>query len=175
MTVYEFALSFTVGGVDTDPARYLEALAEAGCTDALIGVGRMGMIGLDFSRESHSAEDAIGSAIAAVRRAIPGAVLIEASPDHVGLSELAEILGFSRQYMRTLAYAHYTTFPAAVHQGRPSIWHLATVLAWAESVARRTVDPATAEVARVAMSLNVVISQRGADREEMDRMRALIA
>ena len=175
MTVYEFVLRFAVGGADTDPAQFFEALAEAGCTDALVGVGRMGVIGLDFARASQSAEEALGSAIASVKRAIPGSVLIEASPDLVGLTELAEILGFSRQYMRTLASTHHTTFPAPVHQGRPSLWHLATVLEWVESVACRAVDPMMAEVARVTMSLNAAVGERSADDDAIIRSRALIA
>jgi hypothetical protein len=78
---YEFELTFSLPDADADPASFLDALFEAGCDDATVGVGRRGAIGLDFTREAASARDAFSSAIEDVKRAIPGAVLVEAKPD----------------------------------------------------------------------------------------------
>jgi hypothetical protein len=175
MAVYEFVLKFSVGAPETDPAQFLAALAYAGCTDALVGVGQMGVIGLDFAREAPSAREAVGSAIGDVRRAIPQAVLIEATPDLVGLTEVADLLGFSRQYMRKLAYSHPLTFPAPIHEGKPSMWHLHTVLRWAEVDRRREVDATLMDVAKITMSVNVALRERDVDREEVERAKALIA
>ena len=175
MAVYEFVLRFTVGDVATDPSQFFDALAEAGCTDALVGVGQLGVIGLDFARAAPSARDAISSAIADVTRAIPGAALIEATPDLVGLTEIADLLGFSRQYMRKLAYSQPRTSPAPVHEGKPSMWHLFTVLRWTEADRGRTVDAALMDVARVNMSVNAAVSERDTGRGELERARAMIA
>src|SRR5665213_3521009 len=103
MTSYEFMLNFTLPHRDDSPERYLDALYDAGCDDALVGVGQYGMIGLNFSRTATSAEEALRSAIENVREAIPGAYLVQAGPDLVGLTEMADIFGFSRQNMRKYA------------------------------------------------------------------------
>jgi hypothetical protein len=175
VALYEFILKFTVGDADTDPAQFIEALGEAGCTDALVGIGGMGVIGLDFAREASSAREAITSAIADVRRAIPAAVLVEAKPDLVGLTDVADLLGFSRQYLRKLAYSHPRSFPAPIHEGKPSMWHLFTVLRWAEVNSRKEVDAALSDLANLTMSVNIAVGERAADQDELERARALIA
>jgi hypothetical protein len=71
----------------------------------LIGVGQAGRIALDFTREANTAFEAVSSAIADVKQAIPGAKLVEATPDLVGLTDVADIIGCSRQYMRKLMIA----------------------------------------------------------------------
>lgn len=175
MALYEFILKFTVGDAETDPAQHVEALGEAGCTDALVGIGRMGFIALDFAREASSAREAITSAIDDVRRAIPAAVLVEAKPDLVGLTEIADLLGFSRQYMRKLAHSEPRSFPAPTHEGKPSMWHLFAVLRWAEVERRREVDAALCDLAKLTMSVNIAVGERDADQDELKRARALIA
>jgi hypothetical protein len=85
MTSYEFMLNFNLPQRDGESEQYLDALFEAGCGDAAVGIGQYGMIGLDFTREAPSAEDALRSAIADVQRAIPGAALVQVglqSPEH---------------------------------------------------------------------------------------------
>jgi hypothetical protein len=58
----------------------VERLGEAGCDDALVGIGQPGRIALNFTREADSAQQAFISALEDVRRAIPDAELIEAKP-----------------------------------------------------------------------------------------------
>lgn len=175
MTVYDFILRFKVGDADTDPAQYFEALGNAGCTDALVGVGQMGAISLDFGREAPSARDGVESAIVDVKSAIPDAELVEVSPDLVGLTELAEYFGFSRQYMRKLAYSHAGSFPSPVHEGKPSMWHLATVLEWADTQRGMAVNQQLTEISKVAMTVNAAIGTKSADPDEVEKLRALIA
>jgi hypothetical protein len=110
-----------------------------------------------------------------VKKAIPEAVLVEATPDLVGLTEVAELLGFSRQYMRKLAYSCSRSFPAPIHEGKPSMWHLFTVLRWAEVHRRKKVDATLSDLAKLTMSVNVAVGERDADRNEVERVRALIA
>ena len=74
MKTYEFTLKFSLpdeGHVD-DIDELVERLGEAGCDDALVGIGKSGRLALDFTREAESAFDAISSAIATVRKTIPG-------------------------------------------------------------------------------------------------------
>ena len=75
MTVsdYEFTLRFTLPSPTVDMDDVADALYEHGCDDALIGIGQVGRVGLDFTRSATSARDALMSAIADVLSAIPGA------------------------------------------------------------------------------------------------------
>jgi hypothetical protein len=56
-----------------------DALFEAGCSDALVGI-QNGMLFLDFDRESSSYEEALKSAIADVNRAGLGLRLVNVGP-----------------------------------------------------------------------------------------------
>lgn len=134
MATYEFVLTFALKDSNADPLDYSDALYEAGCDDATVGVGKRGSIALDFSREAPDAKTAIQSAIDAVLKAIPGAELVEAKPDLVNLSDLAEMVGCSRQNVRKYAAGEIRTaqspFPLPAFTGAPDLWHLLEVVAW---------------------------------------------
>jgi hypothetical protein len=87
MKEYEFTLKFRLIDTSSNPDAYIEKLGIEGCDDALIGIGQSGRIALNFTLESSSAYDAIFSALEDVKRAIPNARLVEATPDFVGLTE----------------------------------------------------------------------------------------
>lgn len=151
---YEFTLKFAVPVRTAQPDDWIDRLAEAGCDDALIGTGIPGRLALDFDRVATDADSALRSAVADVQRAIPGARLIEAGPDYVGLSEIAELLGISRQAMRKIMAKNIETFPLPVHEGNPSIWHLKDVLGWMREEQGRAVDGVIEEVSAVAWRVN---------------------
>lgn len=155
MGTYEFILKFRLPDPHADPEQHLESLADAGCEDATAGIGQPGRLALDFARQAGSALEAVVSAVRAVQAAIPGVVLVEASPDLVGLTDVATLFGCSRQNMRKLMTSHPATFPPAVHEGAASLWHLRQVLAWFRDTQRRPVDGALVEVAEVTMKLNI--------------------
>ena len=155
MNDYEFTLRFSLPDPAVDPGQYVDKLAEAGCDDALIGIGQGGRIALDFTRSASSAFAAISSALRNVRTAIPEALLIEASPDFVGLTDVAEIAGFTRQNMRKLMLSNSSTFPVAVHEGNPALWHLSSVLTWLVEQHKRPVDKVLLDVAKANMQLNI--------------------
>ena len=155
METYDFTLRYALGRHDADPESLIENLSAEGCTDALVGIGMTGRIAINFTREASSADKAILSALADVQRASPNAKLIEAEPDFVGLSDIAQLLGFSRQYMRKLVVKNDSGFPPPVHDGKPAIWHLATVLSWFADNDLRTIDAALFNVARVNMQCNL--------------------
>lgn len=152
---YTFTLKYQLANGDGDHDELVERLGAAGCTDALVGIGIPGRMALLFTREAGSAEAAILSALADVRGAIPSASLIEVTPDFVGLTDVAEVIGVSRQNMRKLMVSHAASFPAPVHEGSAALWHLADVLAWLGTRGTYPLDPSVFEVAEIAMQVNL--------------------
>lgn len=160
MTEYDFTLKFRLPDANGNPELHIGALAEAGCEDAMVGIGQPGRIALDFTREATSAMAAIVSAVQAVKRAIPGAELVEASPDLVGLTDVAEWVGCTRQNIRKLMLGNRATFPVAVHEGSLALWHLRPVLAWFHEHQQRAIDPALLEVSEATMHVNIANQAR---------------
>ena len=155
MKEYEFTLKFSLKDATDDPEAYIEKLGAVGCDDALVGIGQNGRIALNFTRESSSAFDAVYSALADVKRAIPDAALVEATPDFVGLTDVANILGFTRQNLRKLMISSGAEFPTPVHEGKPAIWHLAKVLDWLKERKKYCIEDTLIEVAKANMQFNV--------------------
>ncbi len=152
---YTFTLKYQLAEHDGNPDVLVERLGEAGCDDALVGIGQPGRLALEFTREAESAQAAVRSALADVKQAIPSAKLAEALPDFVGLTDVAELVGVSRQAMRKLMLSHATTFPAPVHEGSASIWHLAEVLGWLEEKGGYALERKMLETARAALEVNL--------------------
>ncbi len=171
---YVFTLKYQLADDDRDLDALVERLGQAGCDDALVGIGQPGRLALEFTRAAESAEAAMYSALANVRRAAPSAKLIEAAPDWVGLTDVAEIVSVSRQNMRKLMLAHPGSFPAPVHQGSASIWHLADVLAWLEARGGYALEPALREVAQAALRINVAKEGRRLPRSASRELEALV-
>jgi hypothetical protein len=161
---FEFALIFALPEGRPDPAAYIDALYEAGCDDATLGVGRPGMLALDFARQAASAEEAITSAIHDVRRATHGAQLVEVAPDLVNLTDIADHLGVTKQNIRKYAAGEArrvkAAFPPPVTSGAPSLWHLYDVLTWFAKHTGLTPKPGLIEVAKIAFRENLKIQKR---------------
>jgi hypothetical protein len=96
VTEYIFTLRYQFTH-DQDMDGLLERLGASGCDDAIVGVGQPGRLALEFAREAGSAQDAVHSALADVQRAVPQAHLVEVTPDLVGLTDVAQVVGVSRQ------------------------------------------------------------------------------
>lgn len=77
MAIYDFILRFDLPDPTAESICFTDAIFEAGCDDAVVGVGLLGSIALDFSRAAPAAKDAVSSAIKAVTEAIPGVKLSE--------------------------------------------------------------------------------------------------
>lgn len=151
---YTFVLKYQLADNDSDSDALVECLGEAGCDDALVGIGQPGRLTLEFTREAANADEAMRSALADVRHAVPSARLIEAAPDLVGLTDVAEIVDVSRQNMRKLMLAHPGSFPAPMHEGSASIWHLADVLTWLQAKGYPLAEDVL-DVAKAAFEINV--------------------
>jgi hypothetical protein len=129
MNEYNFALHFKLADHKADPSIYEDRLFEAGCDDALLGIGQKGYIGLDFIRISSSAIEAVYSAIENVKSVIPDSELYYISPDVVGIPEIATIMNCTRQNILKLKNSHIDTFPFPINtDGKSLNWHLAEVL-----------------------------------------------
>ena len=152
---YEFTLKFMLAPDDADADEIVERLGEVGCNDALVGIGQTGRIALEFTREADSAKQAILTALEEAKDAIPGAKLVEIAPDFVGLSDVAELVGVTRQNMRKLMLAHKESFPVALHEGSVVLWHLSPVLKWLEEHANYQIKPSLIEVAHMTMQINL--------------------
>jgi hypothetical protein len=152
-----------------------ERLGAVGCDDATVGIGQKGQIALSFTRDAPSAEKAVLSGMADVRRAIPDAKLVEASPDLVGLTDIAELLHVSRQNMRKLIRNCDAVAPAPVHEGRPTIWRLTKVLEWLHEQKNYPVDEDLVALARTTMQVNLAVDQRDADCVCQREILALLA
>ena len=174
MGQYDFTLKFALGQLDANPETCLERLAKEGCDDALVGLGRNGRIALNFTREASTAYDAVLSALSDVKRAIPDAKLIEAGPDLVGLTDIADLLGFSRQNMRMLMVRSGAEFPPPIHDGKPAIWHLFKVLLWLKKQRNHPVDESLLDVARVSMQCNLTKALADIDPNLSLRLRTLV-
>ncbi|MGH8226912.1 MAG: DNA-binding protein [Steroidobacteraceae bacterium] len=171
---YDFTLKFKLPSADMSADRLIEQLGAEGCNDALVGVGQAGRIALNFTREASSASEAVLSAIAETRRAIPGATLIEAAPDYVGLTDVAELVGVTRQNMRKLMASHLD-FPPPVHEGSSQVWHLESVLSWLVTHDNDyQVEQRLLEIAHVTMQCNLMSGTHLLDPACDQRLRELI-
>lgn len=160
MSTYDFKLTFALPGADTNAEQYLDALFEAGCDDALIGIGSVGTIGLDFEREADSASEAIDSAISDVLKAIPGATLLEVGPDLVGVTDIADLVESTRQNIQKFVTSGL--FPKPAHFSRTPIWHFYTVATWLASRQLRAIklEPSVIEASKIAYRVNIEVQKR---------------
>ncbi|MDH3975432.1 MAG: DNA-binding protein [Deltaproteobacteria bacterium] len=175
MKEYEFTLKFSLKNTKENPEKHLGRLAAEGCDDAIVGIGQNGRIALSFTREASNAFDAVYSALSDVKRAIPGAALVEATPDFVGLTDVAKLLGFTRQNLRKLMIASGAEFPTPVHEGKPAIWHLAKVLDWLKKRKKYRIEDSLIEVAKATMQFNVMKETTELDPDLQKQIRPLIS
>ena len=155
MADYDFTLKFDITTLECEPETLLDQLYEAGCGDAIIGIGRPGRIAMNFTRDARSAAEAVSSALSDVNKAIPQAKLIEATPDFVGLTDIADILGCSRQNIRNLYIKYQSSFPSPIHEGSATIWHLAKVLSWFKEKENYKVEDSLLDVSVTNMKINL--------------------
>jgi predicted DNA-binding transcriptional regulator AlpA len=172
---YMFTLKYKLAAQDNDLDAIVERLGEAGCDDATIGVGQPGRLALVFSREGTSAFEALVSALGDVKQAVPSARLVEAGPDFVGLTDVAEIAGVSRQNMRKLMLSHAAEFPAPVHEGSASVWHLSDVLDWLNARGGYDIKAEIFDVAKSAKQINLAKEARELEPRLNRRLECLVA
>lgn len=126
MNVYTFTLMVT--GIDED---HLDALYEAGCDDATVGLGAW-QSEIGFDREAPSLVHAILTAIADVEET--GATVLRVEPDPlVWAAAIAERLGRTRQSVDMLIKGQRGPggFPRPISgTGRNPLWRWSEVEDW---------------------------------------------
>jgi predicted DNA-binding transcriptional regulator AlpA len=172
---YVFTLKYRLAAEDCDSDEIVERLGEAGCDDATVGVGQPGRIALLFSREAESAFEALVSALKDVKNAVPSARLVEAGPDFVGLTDVAELAGVSRQNMRKLMLNHAIDFPPPIHEGSASVWHLSDILDWLTERGGYDIKADVAEVAKSAKQINLAREARELEPRLNRQLESLVA
>ncbi|WP_233829136.1 helix-turn-helix transcriptional regulator [Paraburkholderia sp. ZP32-5] len=172
---YVFTLKYQLSAEDCDADAIVERLGEAGCDDATVGVGQTGRLGLLFSREGATALEAVVSALKDVKQAVPSARLVEAGPDFVGLTDVAEVAGVSRQNMRKLMLNYAADFPPPVHEGSASVWHLSDVLEWLTARGGYDIKADVVDVARLAKQINLAREARQIEPRVSRQLGNLIA
>lgn len=175
MAEFDFLLKFDLPDPEADPDKFVDVLYEAGCDDATIGIGQYGRVALNFTRKAASAFEAVASAIADVRKAIPEARLIEATPDLVGLTDIAEILGCSRQNIRKLMIANKSIFPSPIHEGSSAIWHLAKILPWFKAKGNYKIEDNLIEISGANMQVNIARQMQDLEPAFHRNIKALLA
>jgi hypothetical protein len=93
-TDFQFDLIYSIETAGVDPDTITDALVEAGCGDAIVGLGRPGLLGLGFTRSGTDPEEVIAATARKVSNACPAHLrLREVRPDLVSLGEVAARLG----------------------------------------------------------------------------------
>lgn len=172
---YVFTLKYQLADDNLAQDELIEHLFEAGCDDATIGVGQPGRIALAFRREAPDAWSAIYSALSDVKRAVASARLVEAGPDFVGLTDVADLAGMTRQNMRKLMLAHALRFPLPVHEGNPSVWHLSDVLGWLTSRGVYAISADLIDVAKATKQVNLAKEAREIEPRFSGQLAPLVA
>ncbi len=175
MKEYNFTLKFNLSDSQINPEELIEQLYTGGCDDALIGVGKQGYIAMDFIREATTAFEAVSTAIIDVKRIIPNASLIEATPDFVGLTDAAKFLGCTRQNIRNLIFKDHSSSPLPVYEGTPSIWHLAEILIWLKEDKTYEIDDILLEISQINMDFNIARSWQKIAPNLQENIRSLVA
>lgn len=171
---YNFILKYQIDHGEDAGDSIAERLGGGGCDDALLGFGQPGRIALNFCRQAKSAEKALLSALSDVKLTLPEAVLIEAAPDYVGLSDVADSVGVTRQNLRKLMLQHHVSFPLPIHEGKAVIWHLYDVLQWLQQKMSYKVSESDLELTKVTKQVNLAKALSGVNKQLLKDMKPLI-
>jgi predicted DNA-binding transcriptional regulator AlpA len=131
MAVYNFSL--TLAGVSSKTPGLEDALYVSGCDDGLICYYGKSVY-VEFDRESDSFANAILSAISDIETAGIGAQVMSVDSYLVGLSDIAQLTGLSRQAIAMLKDGTRGSgdFPSPLQRlkGSSPLWSWCSVAAW---------------------------------------------
>ena len=98
---FEFDLMFALPDGPADEDAVVDALYEAGCEDAVVGLGAAGLVGVGLTRSGTDPETVISDTAEQVLTGLPaGTRLREVRPDLVSLADVAARLRVSRQALQ---------------------------------------------------------------------------
>lgn len=157
MELYNFTL--TLSGVQMETEGLADALYINGCDDALICYYGSSVY-VEFDREAESLDQAIKSAIDNIETAGIGAVVESVDSALVGLSDIAQLSGLTRQAITLLkdGLRGKGDFPCPVQRisGQSPLWDWSEVAKWLNDCGRLDSKDAKAreELVRNAHTLN---------------------
>jgi hypothetical protein len=163
MPLFNFTL--TLSGVTSQTPELEDALFAAGCSDALVCFYGTAVY-LDFDRDSPSLEQALLSAISDVESATLLNIRVESVDSTlVGLSDIAELTGVSRQAIALLKEGARGTgrFPGPVQRvkGNSPLWRWKSVVDWLVAEKRIAADSPMVANAQLLDNLNLALQLRG--------------
>jgi len=166
MPLFNFTL--TLSGVTSNTQGLEDALYAAHCNDALICFYGTAVY-LDFDRESDTLEQAILSAIKDIESASALNARVESvDATLVGLSDIAELTGVSRQAISLLKDGARGAgqFPGPIQRvkGSSPLWRWQTIVEWLVAEGRIPAGSPMAAHAQTLDSLNLALQLR-ASRE----------
>lgn len=161
MSLFNFTL--TLSGVTSDTPGLEDALFAAGCDDALVCFYGTAVY-LEFDRESESLAQAVLSAINDIETSGIGARVESVDSTLVGLSDIAELTGLTRQAIALLKDGARGSrqFPGPVQRvkGNSPLWHWRTVIDWLASEGRIAADSSLIANAHILDSMNLALQLR---------------
>jgi hypothetical protein len=121
---FSFKLNYQLSSDDANPDEVVERLGHAGCTDALVGIGKPGRLTIEFTRAAPNRDAAVASAQYDVKCAIPTATLIETSAQKAVTAFFAVCEQARKQAQETavreeLARAFETALAAVFAEAKP--------------------------------------------------------
>jgi hypothetical protein len=171
-TVVEVKFTLVLEGCWDDLTHEMvDSLYEAGCDDGTVAY-RGGRVVIVFDREAETAEAAVLSAIADVRKAGFHVARI-AEVDSVEEAAMAERLAMPREFIEQLIRGKQGpgSFPPAVFDG-PN-WSWREVAGWL--VEAGLAEPSVAETARVLAAVDAALAYRAARRDSPTLLDAVEA
>lgn len=168
MPLFNFTL--TLSGVTRSTPGLEDALYRAHCDDALICFYGTAVY-LDFDRESDTLERAIVSAIGDIESApMLNARVESVDATLVGLSDIAELTGVSRQAISLLKEGARGSgqFPGPIQRvkGNSPLWRWQTVVEWLVDEGRLSEESPLVAHARTLDSLNLALQLRASKESQ---------
>jgi hypothetical protein len=168
MPLFNFTL--TLSGVSANTPGLEDALHAAGCDDALICFYGTAVY-LEFDRQSESLEVAVLSAIRDIESSASLHARVESVDSTlVGLSDIAELTGVSRQAIALLKDGARGSgkFPGPVQRvkGNSPLWRWKTIVNWLVDEARIPADSPLVAHAHMMDSLNLALQLRASQESK---------
>ncbi|MFC0444221.1 hypothetical protein ACFOD1_02795 [Pseudidiomarina halophila] len=154
MNSYEFSLRFDVADCGLDHDEMDDRLFDSGCDDALVRHGRKAELLIEFDRQGATALETIETAKRQVIEALPEARLLEAKPDFVSPTDIAQVYGLSRQRVQILMQTQLARIHAFTCVGNTQVFRLVTVIDELTKQGKQDVDDTVREAAFAAMQMN---------------------
>ena len=175
MSVWDFTL--IVEGRDLSEQAVFDALWDAGCDDALIGVSNSVQY-LDFDREAPTLEEAVASAVRDIEQVSGLNVVRLLDQDLVSMAEIAERAGRTRESVRLLVngergpggFPSPVTTPVRPHR----LWQWSEVEQWLARYDAADSEPTNPAAYSIRSALSAGIAYRWYTRDLDEEQRGRI-